>query len=780
MKNTKFLPTCFMFFFLIAFPAASMAGVYEAPLSVRAQILKNQQNSDGSWGADEGIKFLYTSEAVNALGGTFLEHGAYLNGISWLENHFSRALDSRSRRVGSIVSHGDDIVSEVIEIEGSQRNSGGWGASAVYEGSPIDTALALLSLGAAGSSNGISAAVDYLAAEQLSGPDQGWALFKETHIDPITTSLVLRALAPLTGSYPTAASASTLAIAALESVITANSSEIEKAQAAFALLSHDVASVKGLLLLDEFAAQSLLPTDTQVSPYTTALVVQAMTLIEKPNQAGSDAVVPFGDAKLQALLNAFLGKNRADAIRLGDLAQLTSLDLRGTGIKSLVGLEGATNLTDISVEIDQGEYLGTDADNLYAALLEELNTLSGNLNNVNLYFDGSVDDSDDGVEITVAMEIYIEGETRALDLNGVNIQQGIEPVVTLAGIQLQVLSFNDISGDDDQVIVVLPEGQLNGTYNLVLTNSLGTSKFDVKLETQDLHDGSSWELKTAAAAFGKRRYFGVTVFNNEMWVIGGHAFPNTKNNDVWHSADGVNWSEAVPATSIWEGREHPGVATFNGELWVIGGKNASGDRLGDIWHTPDGVNWTEVTTPIPFAERSEHKVVVYDDKIWVISGINSGGYLGDVWSSSDGVTWTEANPGNPVPWSPKLGFEILAYDGKIWMIGGANANNDIWSSTDGNTWIQETQTADYSQRYFHAAVVYNGLMWAIGGVANTNTEYFSESWTSADGVSWSLAGTAPWEGRYGHKALVFANKIWVFAGISLSWYEDVWVTTPSP
>jgi len=55
--------------------------------------------------------------------------------------------------------------------------------------------------------------------------------------------------------------------------------------------------------------------------------------------------VAVGDFGLRAAVNVGLGRNRGDRIRRGDLQSLTTLDAKGFEVRSLAGLEAATNLT---------------------------------------------------------------------------------------------------------------------------------------------------------------------------------------------------------------------------------------------------------------------------------------------------------------------------------------------------------------------------------------------------------------------------------------------------
>jgi hypothetical protein len=58
-----------------------------------------------------------------------------------------------------------------------------------------------------------------------------------------------------------------------------------------------------------------------------------------------------------------------------------------------------------------------------------------------------------------------------------------------------------------------------------------------------------------------------------MWVMEGW---NKKNrNDVWYSADGVNWYE-LPDTP-WKPRHAASVFVFDNALWMVAGNNMESD-----------------------------------------------------------------------------------------------------------------------------------------------------------------------------------------------------------
>jgi hypothetical protein len=193
-------------------------------------------------------------------------------------------------------------------------------------------------------------------------------------------------------------------------------------------------------------------------------------------------------------------------------------------------------------------------------------------------------------------------------------------------------------------------------------------------------DGLTWNRATALPGFSGRITFGLTVFNNAMWLVGGYN-GTADFEDVWKTTDGTNWTE-VTAAAPFGYRRGSTVLVFNNKMWVIAGKNPTGD-LNDVWNTPDGVNWTQVTTGAAFSGRNDHASVVFDNAMWVIAGNYYNGsawvYDSDVWYSRDGANWSESIAAAP--------FGILAfhssvvYNNEMWVIDGQNGTfslNDIW------------------------------------------------------------------------------------------------------
>jgi hypothetical protein len=72
------------------------------------------------------------------------------------------------------------------------------------------------------------------------------------------------------------------------------------------------------------------------------------------------------------------------------------------------------------------------------------------------------------------------------------------------------------------------------------------------------------------------------VFDNRLWVLEGYNEqhePGTttrgNRNDVWHSADGVEWFE-LPNTP-WLPRHAGALFVYDNALWMVGGNNMTPD-----------------------------------------------------------------------------------------------------------------------------------------------------------------------------------------------------------
>jgi hypothetical protein len=182
-------------------------------------------------------------------------------------------------------------------------------------------------------------------------------------------------------------------------------------------------------------------------------------------------------------------------------------------------------------------------------------------------------------------------------------------------------------------------------------------------------------------------------------------------------------------------------------------------------------SWERVTKKAAWSNRYDHAAVVFDGKIWIFGGYDSGrlkgdSYLEDVWNSEDGKEWTLVT--ESAPWNGRRGHTVTVFnDGSgeaLYLVGGFEADestgyrqytNDVWKSVNGKDWTQikgrtypvGNMDSDFMPRMDHVclAAQQNGTdyMFLIGGTSQledfTGTYsqlYFHDVWRTEDGIVW--------------------------------------------
>jgi len=156
-------------------------------------------------------------------------------------------------------------------------------------------------------------------------------------------------------------------------------------------------------------------------------------------------------------------------------------------------------------------------------------------------------------------------------------------------------------------------------------------------------DGVKWASATLEAPWSGRSGHTSVVHDGEIWVLGGAGVPSPSvpdyvvwNRDVWHSVDGITWVSAT-LDAPWSARSRHSSVAYGGRMWVLGGNRlGEGPYTGynDVWHSSDGVNWTESEDNAGWSARGGHVSVVHAGKIWVLGGVDQTDWRNDVWYSS--------------------------------------------------------------------------------------------------------------------------------------------------
>jgi concanavalin A-like lectin/glucanase superfamily protein len=201
-------------------------------------------------------------------------------------------------------------------------------------------------------------------------------------------------------------------------------------------------------------------------------------------------------------------------------------------------------------------------------------------------------------------------------------------------------------------------------------------------------DGVNWQEVTASVPWANRATQYVLEFDEQIWLMGGQQIfetgvppgPVVGYNDVWSSVDGATWRQ-VTAAAPWSPRGLiMGSVVYQNRMWVIGGGEYDIRTFNnDVWNSADGVNWTQVQASAPWSPRQYQNIVVFDNKIWVLAGGDGAqqGGLNDVWYSIDGVQWTQLAG---APWTLRHAATTIVQGGFMYLTGGTYSfpNDDVW------------------------------------------------------------------------------------------------------
>ena len=236
-------------------------------------------------------------------------------------------------------------------------------------------------------------------------------------------------------------------------------------------------------------------------------------------------------------------------------------------------------------------------------------------------------------------------------------------------------------------------------------------------------------------------------------MIGDGAAPTR----LYESSDGKTWLGSHH-DARWGARYKSADASYAGTLWRVGGWVAERDTrtsMNDVWRSRDGKKWERVLEKAPWSPRSNARLVVYRDTLWLFGGADDG----KLWLTTDGRTWVSRNAASLPRAHPQ---SVLVFRNALWILGHGeweSATNDVWTSTDGATWKQVTAKAEWSARTNAGFAVLGDRLWVVGGAGQ------SDAWSSADGRDWQRApGEIPGPPRGAGYSAVFQGAFWVFGG----------------
>lgn len=270
-----------------------------------------------------------------------------------------------------------------------------------------------------------------------------------------------------------------------------------------------------------------------------------------------------------------------------------------------------------------------------------------------------------------------------------------------------------------------------------------------------------WKKVTGSAQVFPRSNFASTVFNNQIWIVGGQDESNDLE-DLWYSPDGNEWKQAT-ATGPVGPTQDPAFAAFNGLLFL---------RQNDLlYFSTDGLTWPN-SIPDQFGGVFV-RFAELNGELWAVDPAT-----GDVWSSP-----TPSTDGSWVgqPSSASLGADpietaVVSSDDALWVVGGEGFAA-AWRYTIDQGW-NKISDDEFLDRTWPEAVWFEGNLWVIGGWGDSGA--LNDAWFSNNGQDWTETLPDPeWPPRERFGSAVLNGKIYIFGGaedVTTNMQTDVWYT----
>lgn len=292
-------------------------------------------------------------------------------------------------------------------------------------------------------------------------------------------------------------------------------------------------------------------------------------------------------------------------------------------------------------------------------------------------------------------------------------------------------------------------------------------------EKDNLPDGSGLSLRfivqTQEDQMGAFAENAMTLFEGKVWSVGGtNDYGAGASHFLWNSTNGINWATVPVSATTPEAfgsfRIGHTLTVFQDQLWLIGGRDDTDTEYGNLWHSPDGSNWSEMIPP--FGPIPDHTTLVYNDRIYVIAGNVTSGNT-EVWSTGNGMDWIQETNS---AFSGRAGQKGIVFNDTMYVIGGEDISGtklaEVWRSTNGRDWTMSNPP--FTGRNAHTVTAYNGKVWTIGG-QDPISPFNNEIWYSDDMETWALYdGPRPGSGGISsHTILFYEDALWLFGG-----YQD--------
>jgi len=126
-------------------------------------------------------------------------------------------------------------------------------------------------------------------------------------------------------------------------------------------------------------------------------------------------------------------------------------------------------------------------------------------------------------------------------------------------------------------------------------------------------------------------------------------------------------------------------AVSRDRLFLLGGGKLDGPNANDVWSSANGVDWQRESTAIAPEEPVGYSPIVYDGQLWLVGANRSGRFTSEMLVSADGKSWRAVS----APWSARGGVAVWTDGQSLFLTGGKSSrvergetiftySNDVW------------------------------------------------------------------------------------------------------
>lgn len=326
-----------------------------------------------------------------------------------------------------------------------------------------------------------------------------------------------------------------------------------------------------------------------------------------------------------------------------------------------------------------------------------------------------------------------DGETTKTYLAQVNIHQ-VVPDSMVWGIYKEGIPAAAVK---EEKVVVFGEGDNESYY--MYAQPVNASE-GYQLYRSAVSDGRNWtELTVTGLPAGEVRLSQITAYEDAFYAV-------TTKGALYRSADGQTWTlmENTPVVKALLG------AIKTSDDYTITGKQPSAlatvvEKNGSfIYASMDKeMEWTDGTLlnegfPLTgFGNLSYNSM--YRARLLVVAGRDKDNKLTNAaWSTENGQVWAMLTDEEATPFDKQEGVAVTEYDDKFFMLSGINeagkASSDIYLSRDGGvTWnVSDTLVVmppEFKARGFSSIYVdENDYMYLFGGKETNNSDVLNQIW----------------------------------------------------